>query len=236
MVPAPPDAVAPAHQDEGITVYDERASKLPAEALVTLILREGKVIRDAQRGRTAPMSREGAVVSARFELQQLMGDRKWNPSARPLSEEELEFASSILADHAEFATALKAQLEAHRDRAWDSSVSLGLYVEREKPLTLRESAAMSKAELAAHHERSEVRTIAQHREMTSQLGELWKDWTYVSLGGAGRTFDVYCTRATAPEVFAISTRIGALRGQRAQWLRGYFVERRPHRPDYLPTK
>lgn len=223
------------------SVYDEGASRLPAAALIALILEEGKVIRTAEGKRSPALSRENMILSAEAELKRLMADPKWNPSGQPLSDDELAFASSALADHDEFEATLKTQLLGEQDRAWEASVTLGLFAEREPPPrepppTVRESARLSDAELLALNAARRDRGFARTREMGAQLGQLGKDWTYVSLGAAGRDFDVYCTPATAPEVFSTSARIGTLRGQRRQWTRTYFLGRRPVRPDYLPPR
>ena len=219
-----------------ISVYDEAAASLPAEALIALILEEGKVIREAEGNRTTPLSRENMIASTRFELKRLVEDPRWNPSGQPLSDAELAFASSTLADHDEFVVMLKAQLLRQKDRAWESSVTLGLFAEREPPQANRDLTKSSKDAVSAQIAASRAQASASLQKLEAQLGQLWKDWTYVSLGAAGRSFHVYCTPATAPEVFSTSARIGTLRGQRRQWVRTYFLDRRPVRPDYLPPR
>ena len=219
-----------------LSVHDEGASRLPARALIPLILEEAKMLRGYAEKQASPRSREDAIASTEAELRRLMDDPKSNPSKQPLSETELAFASSTLADHDEFAATLRAQLAGQQDRAWERSVTLGLFAEHPPRLSGADFARLSQAEQSAQLEVGMASVEARHREMTSLWGPLWKDWTYTSIGGAGRSFDVYCTRADAPEVFSTSARITELRGQREQWVRTYLRDRRGLRPDYLPPR
>ena len=242
FVVAPPAEATPSPAPAGqltkptLSVYDEGASRLPAAALIALILEEGKVIRAHVGKQSSPRSREDMDAFAEAELRRLMDDPKSNPSKQPLSEAEVAFASSTLADHDEFAATLDAQLASQQDRAWDRSVTLGLFAEHPPRLSGADFARLSQAEQVAQLDVGMASVEARHRAMTSLWGPCWKDWTYTSIGGAGRSFDVYCTRANAPEVFETSARIAELRGQRGQWVRTYLRDRRPLRPAYLPPK
>lgn len=194
------------------------------------------MLRGYAEKQASPRSREDTIASTEAELRRLMDDPKSNPSKQPLSEAELAFASSTLADHDEFAATLKAQLAGQRDRAWERSVTLGLFAEHPPRLSGADFAKLSQAEQAAQLDVGMASVEARHREMTSLWGPLWKDWTYTSIGGAGRSFDVYCTRADAPEVFETSACMTELRGQRERWVRTYLRDRRALRPGYLPPR
>lgn len=185
---------------------------------------------------SSPGSRENMIASAEAEVRRLMADPRSNPSKQPLSEAELAFASSTLADHDEFAATLNAQLASQKDRAWERSVTLGLFAEHQADLSGADFGKLSRAEQAVQIDVKRARTEARHRDMTALWGPWGKDWTYTSIGAAGRSFEVYCTRADAPEVFETSARITELRGQRERWVRTYLRDRRSLRPGYLPPR
>lgn len=215
------------------TVHDEEAASLPAAALIPLILKETRMLRASGGAAARVPDRASLVAGAKLELARLVADPLWNPSLRPLSESEAAWAGEILVDHEELARSLKRFIEEECDKAWDASVSLGMFLELERTETM---AGQSPLERKALDERKSADVEAHFRDLTSQLGIIWQDWTYTSLGGAGRSFEVYCTRQSAPQVFSAAARKKALVSQRQAWLRTFFLSRQLTRPGHLPAR